>query len=258
VHGLVARRGHHESHHAFAVAEIRNRAVGRLRVIERKIEHGDDARLRRKDTFAKPAIVGAAHRHLDLDLGMQAKKQHRRREQAAIVDADCVHPFQRHADVPVLAAGELVVAADVVLAQFMARDPPADVLVSDLAAEHGGAAAALGRFHRLAPDHRTLDELEHLLVGLALIVMRVHIHDEEILIVSLARLLRGMRQVRRRGVVVAGELADFAAQHVHGGCLPDCGPQTMTKTSSPRRMTSNFFNLSRRSPTHSPVLRSYS
>jgi len=40
--------------------------------------------------------------------------------------------------------GKLVVALDVFAAQFMAGDAPADVLVADRAAEHRGAAAALG------------------------------------------------------------------------------------------------------------------
>jgi len=38
-----------------------------------------NARLDREDALAEPAIVGAAHRDLDLDLRMQAEEQHRRR-----------------------------------------------------------------------------------------------------------------------------------------------------------------------------------
>ena len=115
-----------------------------------------------------------------------------------------------------MGGGELVVAADVVPAQLVARDAPADVLVADRAAEHGGAAAALGQFDRLPADHRVLDILEHLLVGLALVVVRVHVDDEKVLVVALARLLRGVLEVLHRRIVLGGELADFAAGHVHG------------------------------------------
>jgi len=101
-------------------------------------------------------------------------------------------------------------------AQLVTRDAPADVLVADLAAEHRGAAAALRRLHRLAADHRTFDVLEHVLVGLAFIVVRVHVDDQEILVVALARLLRGMARWLRGRVVLAGKLADFAAGHIHG------------------------------------------
>ena len=144
VHRLVARRRHHEADHALLVAEILHRLVGGFRIVERQIQHRDDAGLDREDALAEPAIVGAAHRHLDLDLRMQAEKQHRRREQAGIIDAHGVHPFERHADVAVLEPAELVVSLDVVPAQVMARDAPTDVLISDRAAEHRGALAALG------------------------------------------------------------------------------------------------------------------
>ena len=157
-----------------------------------------------ENALAEPGVVGPAHRHLDLDLRMQAEEQHRRREQAGIVDAHGVHPFQRHADVAVMRCAELVVPADVVPAQLVAGDAPADVLVADLAAEHGGAAAALRRFDRLAADHRTFDVFEHVLVGFALVVMRVDVDDQEILIVALARLLGRVLEMLRGGVVLGG------------------------------------------------------
>jgi len=150
-------------------------------------------------------------------------------------------------------------ALEVVAAQLMTRDASANVLITDGAAEHRGAAAALGRFHRLAADHRILDVFEHLLVGLALVVVRVHVDDQKILIVARARLLRGMLEMLCAGVVIGGEFADFAAGHVHGrSSLDRLLRYATTKTSSPRRTTSNFFNRSRRSPTHSPVFSSYS
>jgi hypothetical protein len=108
------------------------------------------------------------------------------------------------ADVAVVRGAELVVPADVVPAQLVARDAPADVLVADLAAEHGGAAAAFRRFHRLAAEHGTFDVFEHVLVGFAFIVVRVDVDDEKILVVALARLLGRMLEMLRGGVVLGG------------------------------------------------------
>jgi len=56
-------------------------------------------------------------------------------------------------------------------------------------------------------------------VRLALVVVRVHVDDEKILVVALARLPRGMLKVLRGRVVLGGELAHFAAGHVHGRLL---------------------------------------
>src|SRR5262245_5405337 len=108
---------------------------------------------------------------------------------------------------------------DVVPAQLVARNAPADVLAADGTAEHRGTGAALGRFDRLAADHRALDVCEDLVVRLALIVVRVHVDDEKILVVALARLPGGMLEVLRGRVVLGGELAHFAAGHVHGRIL---------------------------------------
>src|SRR5262249_14662603 len=139
---------------------------------------------------------------------------------------------------------------------------PADVLVADGAAEHRGTGAALGRFDRLTADHRALDICEDLAVGFALVVVRVHVYDEKILVVALARLPRGMLEVLRGRIVLGGELAHFAAGHVHGRLLLGVTPLVPFLNADedivPRRTTSNFFNRSRRSPTHSPVCSSYS
>ena len=120
---------------------------------------------------------------------MQAEEQHRRREQAGVVDAHGVHPFQRHADVAVMGCAGLSLT-DVVPAQLVAGDAAADVLIADLAAQHRSARPP--RFAdstACAADHRAFDVLEHVLVGFALVVVRVDVDDEEILIVALARLL---------------------------------------------------------------------
>ena len=48
-------------------------------------------------------------------------------------------------------------------------------------------------------------------------MVRVHVDDQEVLIVALARLLGGMFEVSRRRVVVRRKLADFVAGHIHEG-----------------------------------------
>ena len=150
---------------------------------------------------------------------MQAEKQHRRGEQAGIIDAHRVHPFQRHGDVAVVSGADFVVPADVVPAQLVARDAPADVLVADGAAEHRGAGAALCRFDRLTADHRAFDVCEDLVVRLALVVVGIHVDDEKILVVALTRLPGGVLEVLRGRVVLGREFAHFAAGHVHGRIL---------------------------------------
>src|SRR6185369_9492481 len=129
----------------------------------------------------------------------------------------------------------------------------AEVLVADLAVEHRRAAAALGRFHRGAPDHRAVDIGEHVLVGFVLVVMGVDVDDEEVVVVALARLLGGVLEIFRGRILIEARGADLVARHVHGRF-----PQATTKMSSPRRTTSYLRNLSLRSPAHSPVSMSYS
>src|SRR6185312_17484180 len=79
-----------------------------------------------------------------------------------------------------------------------------------------GAAGALHRVDSLAADDRTFDILEDFLVGLALIMMRVDVDDQEILIVARARLLAGVSERLGLRELVGGDLADFVSQHVHG------------------------------------------
>src|SRR5262249_19602090 len=119
----------------------------------------------------------------------------------------------------VVRGGGVVVRGEGVRAELGGGDAPADVLVADGAAEHRGTGAALGRFDRLTADHWALDVCEDLVVGFALVVVRVHVDDEKILVVALARLPRGMLEVLRGRIVLGGELAHFAAGHVQGRLL---------------------------------------
>ncbi len=211
VHRLVARRRHHESAHALLVAELLHGLVGRFRIVERQIEHRDQPRLDREDALAEPAIVALRHGDLDLGLRMQPEKQHRRREQARVVDAHRVHPQLGHADVAVDVRRHLLE-----LAQLVPGDAAAEILVADLAVHHRGAAGPLARLDRGAADHRIVDVGEDLLVGLVLVVVRVDVDDQEILVVARPRLLGGVLEVLGDGELVEPELAHFRAWHVHG------------------------------------------
>ena len=84
-------------------------------------------------------------------------------------------------------------------------DAAGEALVADLAVEEGGAAAAGDRFHRLHLHHRAFDVAEDVLVVLVLVVVRVHVDDQEILIVALPRLLA--RVLERLGLGVLLELS---------------------------------------------------
>ncbi len=81
-------------------------------------------------------------------------------------------------------------------AEFLAVDAPAGVLIADLGVEKTGPARVA--FERLATDHRAFDVLEHLSVGLILVMVRVDVDDQEVLIVAGARLRAGVLQMLRR------------------------------------------------------------
>src|SRR5262249_55013850 len=165
----------------------------------------------------------------------------------------------------------------VVLAQIVPRDAAGEALVADLGVEESRAPTAGDRFHRLHLDHRALDVAIDFLVVLVLVVMRIDVDDQEVLIVSLPRLLARVLERLRLGELVVVQIADFFAGHIHGNVLklaycvardlfrkpvPTFRDhalfQITTKMSSPRRTTSYLRSFSLRSPAHSPVLMSYS
>jgi hypothetical protein len=230
VHRLVARRRHHEADHAFFVAELLNGPVGGFGIVEGQIKHGDQPRLGGENALAEPAVIALRHRHLDLDLRMQAEEQHRGRKQAGVIDPHGVHPQLGHADVAVGAGGDLLV-----FAQFVARDAAAGVLIADLAVEERRPARPFGRFDRGAADHRVVDILEQLFVGFVFIMVGVHIDDEEILVVALARLGGCMLQMLGDRELVEPQVADLRAWHVHGVLLYVTRPRRYRRRDVPRR-----------------------
>src|SRR5262249_20218849 len=84
----------------------------------------------------------------------------------------------------------------------------------------GGAPNARHAVEGGAADHRVLDVLEDLAVGVVLVMMRIHVDDEEILVVALARLLGRVLQVLLDRKLVEAQVADFTSWHVHGVLLP--------------------------------------
>ena len=211
VHRLVARRRHHEADDAFLVAEILHRLIGGFRIVERQVKHRDQPRLDREDALAEPAVIGAAQRHLDLDLRMQAEKQHRGREQAGVIDAERIHPLDGHGDVAVPA----VLRHFLQPAQIGAGDAATEILIADRCVDHGGPAGALSGIHHVVADHRALDVLENFLVGFVLVVVGVDVDDQKILVIARPRLLRRVLKVLRGRVIVEVKLADFVRSRVH-------------------------------------------
>ena len=135
------------------------------------------------------------------------------REHAGVVDAHGVHPVERPVDVAVPVAAPLEVRAILVPGHAAA-----EALVADLVVEEAGTAGPRHRVHGLHLDDGVLDVAEHVLVGLALVVVRVHIDDQEVLVVALPRLLAGMLERLGFRVLLGIELADFVSHHVHERC----------------------------------------
>src|SRR6476620_2309006 len=91
----------------------------------------------------------------------------------------------------------------VLLAQIVPSDAAREALVADLAVEEGRAPAAGDRLYRLHLDHRALDVAVDFLVVLVLVVVRVDVDDQEVLVISLPRLLaRVLERLRLSELVV--------------------------------------------------------
>ena len=123
-----------------------------------------------------------------------------------------------------------------VLAQPVARDAPADVLIADLTAEKIRAAAAAEGFKRIAAQHRAFDVPEDVAIMLALVMMRIHIDDQKILIIARARLLGGVLEMLAGIVGVEPQAADFVVDCVHG-----CSP--LTRRDKDRRRARRFHTF---------------
>src|SRR5262249_13240877 len=142
------------------------------------------------------------------------------------------------------------------LAQMGAGDAAVEVLVADLAVEHGGAAGARHAVHGGAADHRAVDGFEDVAVGPVLVLGANPLDDEEVLEVALSLHYGGRLESVLDRELVEAQVADLATRHVHG--RSPGAAQATTKMSSPRRTTSYLRSFSLRLPTHSPVRMSYS
>ena len=102
-----------------------------------------------------------------------------------------------------------------VLAQPVARDAAADILIADLAAEEIRASAAAEGFERVAAQDGAFDVAEHVAIMLALIMVSVDVDDEEVLVIARARLLGRVLQVLAGIVGVEPQAAHFVVDRVH-------------------------------------------
>ncbi len=159
----------------------------------------------------EPAVIGAAERDLDLDLRMQPELQHRRGKHHRDVDADRVHPALGQRDVAVLAAVGLLD-----LAQRIARDAAAHILVADAARHHAVAlGAGQARAHGELLQHRVFHVFEDLVERLQLVVVRVDVDDREVPVAALARLLRGVGEQLGGVEFLDRHAAEIGQRQVH-------------------------------------------
>ena len=205
-HALVARRRDAEPDDARLVAQLLDHALAGRRIVEREIEARLDARLGRDDVVDEPAVIGARQRHLDLDARRQSQRQHRRREEAGLIDAERVHPALRQRNVAVDAGGRLFLVPAPV-----ARDAARHLLVR--AARRSDAAFAHALDLRLVAHHRVLDIFEDLLERLGLVMVRVDVDDAEILVFPLRRLLGRMGEQGRRVEFFEAMVAEIDGIH---------------------------------------------
>ena len=176
--------------HALLAGELLDHLVALLRIVERQVEHRDDARLLLQHALAEPAIVGPGQRDLGLDLRMQAELQHRRGKQHGDVDAQRVHPAPGQRHVAMHAGFRLLDPA-----QRIAGDAAADVLVADAARHHADALGVAGVRHLgELLHHRVGHVFQDLVERLQLVVMRVDVDDRKVLVAAVLRLLGGVRE----------------------------------------------------------------
>ena len=144
----------------------------------------------RQHALGQPAVIGARQRHFDLDLRVQPELEHRCRKHHGDVDADGIHPAARQRDVTVYAGLGLFHAA-----HRVAHDAAAHVLVADTGRKHADAfGIRLPRAARKLLQHRVIHIFENLADRFAFVVMRVDIHDREILVAAFGGLLGRMRE----------------------------------------------------------------
>ena len=191
------------------VSTWRTRGLG---IGERQAQHRIHAAARfRQHLLGDPAVVGPAEIDLHLLLRMHADIEHAGREQAGIVDAHRVHPALAELHVAEPARVGLLGAA-----QRIARHPPAHVLDEARIGRHDRAAVGLA-----APAHGpllediVLHEGQDFVVVLGLIVVRIHVDDQNVVELALHRLLAGVGQ-QPRGVQLIDRNASAAfSKEVH-------------------------------------------
>jgi len=174
-----------------AVAERFDVAHAGVRIGERQAQHGEHASVGLRQHFLRdPAVVGPTQLSLHFLLGMQADAEHSGREQARIIDAHGVHPAMAELHVAGLSGFGLLGTA-----QWIARDPSADILEAHLRRLHVGSATTFlaPRLGKLA-QHVVLHERKNVGDVLVLVMVGIDVDDDEIVELALMRLPRRVRQ----------------------------------------------------------------
>ncbi len=185
--GFVCGRCDHEPDDAFAIAEFVDHSKAHLGIVEGKIEHRLQPRIFIQDLVAKPPVVGQCDA-ADLFPSRAAREiEHRGRKHDRRVDSHGIHPSFHQGDVTVRCRRHPLFAA-----HRIAGDAPAVALIQCIVGDDASKRHSL--HPGLVAQDRILDELGDLLEGLLFVVMGIRVNDEEVVVVAILRLLRGIAQ----------------------------------------------------------------
>ena len=213
VHGILAHRRDREADHAGLVDEFLGNVVGGFGIVERQVHQRPDPRILRQDAIDQPAIIGARKLHLDLDLRMHAQAQHRGGEHHRDIDAHRVHPALRECHVAMHRAGRRLFH----LAQRIAHDAPGDFLVADRSGKEAGALLPGERgAARDLLQHGIIEIFEDLRHRLGFVVMRVDVHDRELVVPALLSLALGVGEKLAGIEFLDAHRPVVAQRQVHG------------------------------------------
>src|SRR5262249_31220753 len=132
------------------------------------------------------------------------------REQARIIDAHRVHPAMAQFDV-----SELVGARLLRRAHRIASDTAAHILEADLTRHQGLPPLGAAGEDEL-PEHLILDQRQEVVEALVLVVVPVHVDNQEVVEMALHRLLAGVREQPAGIELFERDAAAAIGKEVHG------------------------------------------
>src|SRR5712671_4437144 len=144
---------------------------------------------------------------------MHADREQHGWEQTGIVDAHRVHPAMAELDVAQLAGACLLRRA-----HGIAGDAASHILEADLAWHQGLPPLGAAREDEL-PEHLILDQRQEVVVALVLVVVSVHIDNQEVVETALHRLLARMGEQSAGIELFERDPAAAIGKEVHG-CFP--------------------------------------